>query len=61
VHPGRLDDIARKLADLGVDRQGPVEHDGGDRSLYFTDPEGNRVEAGDSFECGDGQRDGVRA
>jgi hypothetical protein len=30
--------------------EGPVEHDGGDRSLYVRDPEGNLVEAWDLFE-----------
>jgi hypothetical protein len=38
-----------------------VEHNGGDRSLYFSDPEGNVVEAWDFFEHGDGARHGVGA
>jgi catechol-2,3-dioxygenase len=29
--------------------RGPVEHPGGDRSIYFEDPEGNVVEAWDFF------------
>jgi catechol-2,3-dioxygenase len=29
--------------------EGPVEHEGGDRSLYFFDPAGNRVELWDFF------------
>jgi hypothetical protein len=30
-----------------------VEHDGGDRSLYVVDPEGNVVEVWDFFERAD--------
>jgi catechol-2,3-dioxygenase len=45
----------------GVEHEGPVEHDGGDRSVYFEDPEGNVVEAWDFFEHGDGAEDGVEA
>jgi hypothetical protein len=41
--------------------QGPVEHPGGDRSVYFRDPAGNLVEAWDFFAHGDGARQGVRA
>jgi hypothetical protein len=40
---------------------GPHEHDGGDRSMYVRDPEGNVVEAWDYFERGrriDGLADG---
>jgi catechol-2,3-dioxygenase len=36
-----------RACDLEV--QGPVEHAGGDRSLYLHDPEGNVVEAWDYF------------
>ena len=32
--------------------EGPVEHDGGDRSVYFFDPAGNGVEIWDFFEDG---------
>lgn len=32
--------------------RGPVEHEGGDHSLYFEDPAGNLVEAWDFFEDG---------
>ena len=39
--------------------EGPIEHDGGDRSVYVFDPEGNRVELWDYFEDGEGQDDGV--
>jgi catechol-2,3-dioxygenase len=51
----------KPLAAVGVDYHGPVEHDGGDRSVYFEDPEGNVVEAWDFFEHSDGARDGVEA
>jgi hypothetical protein len=44
-----------------VPHEGPVEHDGGDRSVYFKDLEGNVVEAWDFFEHGEGGRDGVDA
>jgi hypothetical protein len=40
---------------------GPHEHDGGDRSLYTEDPEGNVVELWDYFTEGDGARQGVEA
>jgi catechol-2,3-dioxygenase len=53
VHPGALPQIAARLDELGVGYRGPVEHDGGDRSLYFEDPEGNLVEAWDFFTRGD--------
>lgn len=52
VAPGALDGIAERLRGLGLDPEGPVEHDGGDRSLYVEDPEGNIVEAWDHFERG---------
>jgi catechol-2,3-dioxygenase len=50
VAPGTLDEIAERLRDAGTDVDGPVQHDGGDRSLYARDPEGNVVEAWDLFE-----------
>jgi catechol-2,3-dioxygenase len=61
VDRGTLEAITRRLDELGVAHRGPVEHDGGDRSLYFEDPEGNVVEAWDFFEDGDGEQDGVAA
>jgi catechol-2,3-dioxygenase len=61
VEGGELDELARGLRGQGLDLEGPVEHEGGDRSLYLTDPEGNRVELWDFFEDGDGERGGVRA
>jgi catechol-2,3-dioxygenase len=53
VPPGGLDAIRGRLARLGVEARGPVEHEGGDRSLYFEDPVGNVVEAWDYFERGE--------
>lgn len=47
--PGELDALAARLRDRGVDVRGPEEHDGGDRSIYFEDPEGNVVECWDFF------------
>ena len=41
--------MADDLRSRGLDFEGPVEHDGGDRSLYLFDPEGNRVEVWDYF------------
>jgi catechol-2,3-dioxygenase len=61
VRPGQLDRLSEALDSLGVEFRGPVEHDGGDRSLYFDDPEGNVVEAWDFFERGEGASDGVEA
>jgi catechol-2,3-dioxygenase len=61
VAPGALEEIRERLQRLGVASRGPVEHDGGDRSLYFEDPAGNLVEAWDFFERGEGRRDGIAA
>jgi catechol-2,3-dioxygenase len=61
VKRGELEALRRQLAEREVEYQGPVEHDGGDHSLYFEDPEGNVVEVWDFFEDGDGARDGVDA
>ena len=46
---GRLDAIAERLSAAGIEHRGPVEHDGGDRSVYAEDPEGNVVEVWDFF------------
>jgi catechol-2,3-dioxygenase len=56
-----LDRLSRGLRDRGVEVEGPVEHDGGDRSAYFFDPAGNRVELWDFFRDGDGAEEGVAA
>ena len=50
--PGQLDALADRLRSGGVDVRGPEEHDGGDRSIYFEDPEGNVVECWDFFGRG---------
>ena len=47
--PGRLDAIRGRAERLGAKVRGPVEHDGGDRSLYVEDPEGNVLEIWDFF------------
>ena len=59
--PGQLATIAKRLSSQGVKTTGPVEHDGGDRSLYFEDPAGNLVEVWDFFTSGDGVQLGVGA
>jgi catechol-2,3-dioxygenase len=51
--PGRLDALGERLRSHGADVHGPEEHDGGDRSLYVEDPEGNVVEVWDFFARGD--------
>lgn len=61
VGRGQLVAVQERLQRLGVETQGPVEHDGGDQSLYFEDPEGNVVEVWDFFEDGDGAEQGVAA
>lgn len=61
VDHDRLDDLSEGLRERGVEVDGPVEHDGGDRSVYFFDPAGNRVELWDFFRDGDGAKDGVMA
>jgi catechol-2,3-dioxygenase len=59
VRPERLDPLAERLRGMGLEVRGPVEHEGGDRSVYFEDPEGNVVEAWSFFEAGEGARYGV--
>ena len=61
VDGGELDSLTEKLRDRGVEVEGPVEHDGGDRSVYFFDPAGNRVELWNFFRDGDGAEEGVMA
>ena len=55
ARPGTLDGLAERLA------TDPVEHEGGDRSLYVEDPEGNVVEVWDFFKRGEGREEGVEA
>jgi catechol-2,3-dioxygenase len=56
---GEIEQIRRRLAESGFDPRGPVEHDGGDRSLYVEDPEGNVVEVWDFFARGRTVEDGL--
>lgn len=56
-----LDGLSAQLRKRGVEVEGPIEHEGGDRSAYFFDPAGNRVELWDFFRDGDGAEDGVMA
>jgi catechol-2,3-dioxygenase len=58
---GRLDGLAERLRRLSIAHRGPVEHDGGDRSLYVEDPEGNVAEVWEFFEQGEGAARGVEA
>jgi catechol-2,3-dioxygenase len=60
VEPGTIDAIADRLRASGAEVEGPVEHEGGDRSLYVRDPEGNVVEAWDLFERRDGDVNSLR-
>jgi catechol 2,3-dioxygenase-like lactoylglutathione lyase family enzyme len=50
--PGTLVALAQRLETLGIEHRGPLEHDGGDRSLYVEDPAGNVVEFWDFFVRG---------
>jgi len=60
--PGTLDVLAERVRSNGAPRvEGPHEHEGGDRSLYVEDPEGNVVEVWDFFKRGEGRREGVQA
>jgi catechol-2,3-dioxygenase len=61
VSPGTLDRVRERLLEAQISAQGPVRHDGGDRSLYVEDPEGNVVEVWDFFHRGEGAREGVSA
>jgi catechol-2,3-dioxygenase len=61
VEPGTLDAIIGRLEERGVHVRGPIEHPGGDRSIYVEDPEGNVVEAWDFFDRGEGAREGTDA
>jgi catechol-2,3-dioxygenase len=61
AEPGTLDGIVGRLEERGVPVEGPVEHPGGDRSIYVTDPEDNVVEVWDFFERGEGAAQGTDA
>ena len=58
--PGTLDGLLDRVSGH-CDVRGPVEHPGGDRSIYVEDPEGNVVEVWDFFRRAEGARDGVDA
>jgi catechol-2,3-dioxygenase len=58
--PGRLDEIAARLSETGIGARGPVEHEGGDRSVYAEDPMGNVVEVWDFFADRDDDAPHVR-
>jgi catechol-2,3-dioxygenase len=58
--PGTLDELAGRVSEHANVR-GPVEHPGGDRSIYVEDPEGNVVEVWDFFRRGEGAGHGVDA
>ncbi len=59
VAASELDALAQRLRDAGVEVEGPVMHDGGDRSIYFEDPEGNVVEGWDYFRTRAGEALGI--
>ena len=61
VARGELRRVTKRLRALGYGFRGPVEHEGGDRSLYLEDPEGNVVELWDFFASGPGAGAGVAA
>lgn len=61
VTAGALDATCQRLSTLGIEFRGPVEHPGGDRSLYLEDPADNVVELWDFFLSGEGATEGVRA
>jgi catechol-2,3-dioxygenase len=61
AEPGTLDSLVSRLREAGVSLRGPIEHPGGDRSLYVEDPEGNVVEVWDFFERGEGATQGTDA
>ncbi len=50
--PRRPAALAARRREHGVPARGPERHDGGDRSLYVEDPEGNVVEVWDFFARG---------
>jgi catechol-2,3-dioxygenase len=50
VAPGGLDAVAGRLDAVGWEFEGPIDHAGGDRSIYLFDPAGNRLELWDYFQ-----------
>ena len=49
VSGSELEAILTRARASGAECEGPVEHAGGDRSVYVTDPAGHRAEAWDYF------------
>lgn len=47
IGPAGLDASVAAFREHGQEFEGPIVHDGGDRSVYLSDPEGNRVELWD--------------
>lgn len=60
VTAGGLNRLAERLRAADVSVRGPVDHPGGDCSIYFNDPAGNVVEAWDFLERAHGRREGVQ-
>ena len=61
AEPGTLDALVARVRESGIEVRGPIEHPGGDRSIYLEDPEGNVVEVWDFFERGEGAEQGTDA
>jgi catechol-2,3-dioxygenase len=61
VAPDTLPALVARLRAIGAEVRGPEQHEGGDRSVYVRDPEGNVVEAWDFFERPAGRTEGVGA
>jgi catechol-2,3-dioxygenase len=61
AEPGSLDALVDRLHERSIPVRGPIEHPGGDRSIYVDDPEGNVVEVWDFFERGEGAERGTDA
>jgi catechol-2,3-dioxygenase len=53
--------LVERLRAASIGFHGPVEHPGGDRSIYLEDPEGNVVEVWNFFQRDEGAADGVDA
>jgi catechol-2,3-dioxygenase len=59
VEAPTLNALVQRLRAAETDFRGPVEHEGGDRSLYWTDPDGHCGEAWELF-AGDGTTEDVQ-
>ena len=56
-----LERVLERLRAMGAAPTGPIEHPGGDVSVYVEDPEGNVVEVWNYFRDGNGRAAGVAA